>query len=490
MRFQLSVGLNVVLLLVIAYSFHNAQLTPPPPQMKNLPTTASGEDTALPSAPPMDDDASTIVSTRNDNNARISPLHHETNSPTLVPQQNMFTTTPSMPRVSNPPPQTIIIETLAPQTVAPSAAPPLPSSENSDSDNITVASAIATLSAGEEGKQFNVLGSQAMIRREKRWESSLPKENVPEWRKVYHYNQNCASYGGRPRTPTDPQPKIFFFNTYNGESDHLEVKLDEAYPVIDYLVILESNITFQGRPKPIYFSVEDPKFARYKDKIIHHLYTPPVGDEGKDDAAHFRIELKARREAYESVKHIIRPGDYILQSDVDEIVRREALEILKICHFDAEKRFPMTFNIRYTWYRYDLLMRAVWNAPRVRVFNVSDKAFERNMGPSKYGFQTSFPNAGWHCSYCLTIEHLIRKMETFSHADQNNKKDKDPRNLFKSICKGQMHGSTRRDRLKKSKQLKRIMLTADNKNLQDADVPMHVIRNAQQYNYLLPGGLC
>ena len=102
-------------------------------------------------------------------------------------------------------------------------------------------------------KVFDVLGDPVTLPRSPPTvESLLPPENVPEYRRV-PYNVTCADLKLRRRNDTEPIPKIFLFNIYNGEDDHLATKLDEVYPIVDYIVLMESPLTFRGNPKPVTF---------------------------------------------------------------------------------------------------------------------------------------------------------------------------------------------------------------------------------------------
>lgn len=174
-----------------------------------------------------------------------------------------------------------------------------------------------------------------------------------------------------------------------------------------------------------------------------------------------------------------------MQSDVDELVRREALEVLKLCYFHPQRQFPVVFDLRYNWYSFDIVHRSIWYAPRVRIFNVSSDVFARNMGPTRHGFAVRILRAGWHCSWCLPLNGIIQKLSTFSHPELDHPRFKRRKYIQSKICRAEafVHGSNAK---LNNIRMRKIFLTPGNRDLQNADIPMFVIRNATRLAYLLP----
>ena len=65
------------------------------------------------------------------------------------------------------------------------------------------------------------------------------------------------------------------FNFFN-ELDLLEIRLNTLYDIVDYFVIIESNLTHSGEVKPFYYEDNKSRFEKFSDKIIHYkvLDTP------------------------------------------------------------------------------------------------------------------------------------------------------------------------------------------------------------------------
>lgn len=64
--------------------------------------------------------------------------------------------------------------------------------------------------------------------------------------------------------------QIFDSFSFFNELDLLELRLKELDPVVDYFVLIESNLTHSKKPKPyIYGSHATGRFDAYADKIIY-----------------------------------------------------------------------------------------------------------------------------------------------------------------------------------------------------------------------------
>ncbi|MDT8871702.1 hypothetical protein RAA17_12885 [Komagataeibacter rhaeticus] len=62
------------------------------------------------------------------------------------------------------------------------------------------------------------------------------------------------------------------------ELDILDIRLRELNDIVDYFVICESSLTFNGDPKPKLFLENAGRYKRYQDRIIHFSvdFFPPV----------------------------------------------------------------------------------------------------------------------------------------------------------------------------------------------------------------------
>ena len=60
---------------------------------------------------------------------------------------------------------------------------------------------------------------------------------------------------------------ILFFN----ELDLLELRLEELYDHVDMFLIVESDKTFTGKPKPLFYKNNSKRFSKWSDKIHHYV---------------------------------------------------------------------------------------------------------------------------------------------------------------------------------------------------------------------------
>jgi hypothetical protein len=107
--------------------------------------------------------------------------------------------------------------------------------------------------------------------------------------------------------------------TFFNELELLELRLEELYPVVDYFVIVESDLTFSGKPKPLYLAENLDRFGKYADKI------KLVATTADPDVNSWQREYAQRRDIGYGLPNA-RPTDIIMVSDADEIPRRSVVE--------------------------------------------------------------------------------------------------------------------------------------------------------------------
>ena len=135
--------------------------------------------------------------------------------------------------------------------------------------------------------------------------------------------------------PDPRRRRLFSFILFNSEFDLLDLYLSEYYNIVDYFVIYESNSTFSGHPKPLYFTrtlLETDRYDKYKDKLIPLPQEITVNeDNGRGKA--FPKEHLARRVVIEKGLMSVqaRHGDLFMHGDLDEFPKAHVLYRLKKC---------------------------------------------------------------------------------------------------------------------------------------------------------------
>ncbi|KAJ4781040.1 hypothetical protein LUZ62_016847 [Rhynchospora pubera] len=275
-----------------------------------------------------------------------------------------------------------------------------------------------------------------------------------------------------------PSPRrIYDAIPFSNELDLLEIRLSEMSPYVHQFLILESNATFTGHPKPLYFSSNISRFASHK--IIYEIL--PIMDSPyyqKGDP--FRLEA-IHRMALNSLLHRsgIKPGDIVIMADTDEIPSPETLQLLKWCD-----GIPPVMHLELKHYMYSFEFPVDYSSWRATAHVYHEHTRYRHSRQTDY----LFSDAGWHCSFCFRrIEDFLFKMTAYSHADRVRKKSfLDPKRIQKIICEGADLFNMLPEEYSFREFFKKIGPIP--KSGSAINLPGHLIRNAERFKFLLPGG--
>jgi hypothetical protein len=205
--------------------------------------------------------------------------------------------------------------------------------------------------------------------------------------------------------------RVFDCFTFFNELELLELRLNELYDKVDFFVLAEATVTFQGKPKELFYNSNKARFKKFHDKIIHLIIDDLPDTERAWDREHFQRNALRRgiKDAH--------PKDIIIISDADEIVRPVAIDALR--QIDGFVQVSMTMfqyfmNLRenHGWnkvfaFSYELL-------DEIPDFNwvrtSQEEAFNRFSGRNK-----KFSRAGWHFTYLGGASRIREKLSAFSH---------------------------------------------------------------------------
>jgi beta-1,4-mannosyl-glycoprotein beta-1,4-N-acetylglucosaminyltransferase len=154
-----------------------------------------------------------------------------------------------------------------------------------------------------------------------------------EWDIIPHYvtedlslERACQLHGWNLTTGT--APKLIDAVIFSVELDMYEVRLRELWDVVDTFIVLESNATFTGNPKPFVFAENAERFAFAKEKLLYaRVYQQAL----PPNESPFHNEIEMRISMNENIEKVANEGDLLIISDVDEIPRPSTLKILKAC---------------------------------------------------------------------------------------------------------------------------------------------------------------
>lgn len=206
--------------------------------------------------------------------------------------------------------------------------------------------------------------------------------------------------------------KVFDTFLFFNEFDVLELRLNELYDVVDFFVILESDKTFTGKPKPFYFDENQARFTKFSKKIINIKYNVP--DDLK--AEPFVMEAYQRDTLFVSMQTlseegIVKDEDVVILSDVDEIPNKTA-----IVNYDTSNGMSMISQKLYYYYL-NCLSDFPWYGSRIGLWSEV-----KELSASNLRYNKSLPiidNGGWHFSFIGTVDNMIAKIDAYSHQEFN-----------------------------------------------------------------------
>ena len=243
---------------------------------------------------------------------------------------------------------------------------------------------------------------------------------------------------------------FIFFN----ELKMLQFRLEEMYEHVDYFVLVESDLTFSGNPKKLYFQENKDLFTKYLDKIIYVkselptqiIYETPeeIYDLLKSPKYPTVVQITDKIRECETIDsnfdcwvreymqrnniikglEIINPKDedIILISDVDEIIDTNFL--VQIKNGNSETGLVNTTNSGYhlwqKWYSYNLECVYAHNNNKMVICNFGKLKEIGDVNSARWTEILPVRGiTGWHFSYFGDIDYIKYKIESFAHQEYN-----------------------------------------------------------------------
>jgi beta-1,4-mannosyl-glycoprotein beta-1,4-N-acetylglucosaminyltransferase len=192
---------------------------------------------------------------------------------------------------------------------------------------------------------------------------------------------------------------------FSGELDILEIRLNILSPQVDFFVIGESEQTFSGKNKPLYYKRHKKRYQEWESRIIY-LEIPSYETANAFERAHFQKEYLKRGlgRAYER--------DIVFFGDVDEIWNWEAVK-------NHEGDDELVWNLRQLNYAYYLNNRSSeeWIGTIVSKFkNIRDGS----LNELRANHRNVLENGGWHLTNMGGANQIRKKLESYDHQEFNN----------------------------------------------------------------------
>lgn len=216
--------------------------------------------------------------------------------------------------------------------------------------------------------------------------------------------------------------KIYDCFTFYNELDLLEIRLNTLYDKVDHFVLVEAHTTYTSRPKPFYFDENLKRYDRFLDKIIHVR----VEDMPKDPDAWVNDRYQ-RDQIFRGIKKAS-PDDLIMVSDLDEIIRPEAVEKMRHSHNSLFALRMTLHNFKFNYMKQFPDMYSPWAmAGRRSLFEhlmpdafrqVRFQFFDKPTGFMNDGCEV-IEHGGWHFGYMGDKTWLLDKAQSFAHQEVN-----------------------------------------------------------------------
>lgn len=233
--------------------------------------------------------------------------------------------------------------------------------------------------------------------------------------------------------------KVFDCFTFFNEVDLLEFRLRVLNNYVDYFVIAESNLTFNGKQKPYNFAAVKEKFKAWEHKIIYlPVRQSADGLSFENDtkynpqSAAWKLENEQRNALIAAAKYMS-DEDMVLVSDLDEIPDPRILKKLKL------PEEPMAFSLLFHYYFLNCqnvgTQSRWWQGCVVSSAKQFKEITPQGLRNNRDVY-TSIKHGGWHFSFLGGADKIKYKIESYAHTEYNSAEYADAAHIEQSIKEG------------------------------------------------------
>ena len=230
--------------------------------------------------------------------------------------------------------------------------------------------------------------------------------------------------------------------TYFNEKELVELRLKYLNPIVDYFVVIESNITFTGKEKKWNFpEVLKNNLKEFSHKIQYHQMNVDLKKAEEEKNPNYKGGTRGRSWKVESmqrnfIKEVIKKfsqNDIIIMSDLDEIPSKDKISFVKSCDFKVIA--PVAFEQSSFHLNCNYLEMEKWIGSVAVTKELIDK-YEPQIFRDLRKRISRFTEAGWSFSSFGGVKRIREKIESFCHEEYNKEKYKNEAHLKKCIKKG------------------------------------------------------
>jgi beta-1,4-mannosyl-glycoprotein beta-1,4-N-acetylglucosaminyltransferase len=229
--------------------------------------------------------------------------------------------------------------------------------------------------------------------------------------------------------------KIYDVFLFNNELELLKLRLEYLFDFVDKFVVCESEQTFTGNRKPLYYLDNASEFKRYAKKIIHL----PIPSCNLSDP--WQIEFH-QRSYFVNAKLFDSSDDLVILSDVDEIPNKARLQ-----DYWASSSDPAILETNMYYYGLNLKMDQYCNRGGRPIIGKVGFFLSVNFG-NRFRFRTKklLPMLGtaeapycWHFSFFFgeNWEQYVVKITSYAHTEYDIPSIKRVNRIMKRIRIGE-----------------------------------------------------
>jgi beta-1,4-mannosyl-glycoprotein beta-1,4-N-acetylglucosaminyltransferase len=214
---------------------------------------------------------------------------------------------------------------------------------------------------------------------------------------------------------------IYDCTMFYNEFDLLELRLGMNYPEVDKFIIVESDKTFMGQDKELFFPKNIDRFAKYLDKIIYI----PISYSGNDFDNSNNFYRTHKNQFYWLNEHyqrdaailksdiIIQDNDIIICSDLDELYN---IGIIKE-QFKNKEFAKLSMIMSYFYF--NTILDCRWEFPFITTGKFLKQHNNRLTYLRNYYHSGDIiDRAGWHFSNLGDAEYIRNKCLTNAHSPE------------------------------------------------------------------------
>ena len=200
---------------------------------------------------------------------------------------------------------------------------------------------------------------------------------------------------------------------YSGEADILEMRLNILSPHVDTFIIAESEITFAGYSKPLYFEKEAGRFRPFFSKILYlpiiSFYEPfllkYLDSLGTTEISYCHRNAFYQKEYLQMGMQNLKDDDTIYFGDCDEIwtPQQVADEPAKL----EQLVYTNQLNRRSSEH---------WRGTAIATYK---KVKQYGLNQIRLKAKNTHKNGGWHMTNMGGYEAVKRKIESYDHQEIN-----------------------------------------------------------------------